>query len=286
MVGQVGWLSSSVVENHDARNEEKKKKKKKKKKRKMDKGGVFEQGGWRIEVVKGPIMTTAEMEAFEKAHDMPSLPEMIHGSSVVAFSRGRQRVSFSAKDALVEWRRTCLGKAGPKVANAGAWREERGAVLADIPVAEYDWTFHSGYAGTVEGGVLEESERGIPYEKLQVREEILFWDQLVLMEDELADNGVCIETVKLRVMKSGFFCLHRLLLRVDDVVATIHDTRLYHEFGSDRLFHEFSVRSSTYEQLRKAGTLPSDPSLFSDDNFLYGILDKVSLETKILRIDQ
>lgn len=139
----------------------------------------------------------------------------------------------------MEWRKHCFERPAPKVANSKDWKEERQEVLVDIPSIEYDWTFHSEYSGTIIGGKLEETTESIPYDRLKQKEEILYWDQLVLMEDELADNGCCIQNVKLRVMKSGFFCLHRLLMRLDDVIASVH--------GKPPLsLHAFSVLTSYY----------------------------------------
>ena len=129
------------------------------------------------------------------------------------------------------------------------------------------------------------SEEGIPYDKLRQREEIAFFEQLVLMEDELADNGVCIQSAKVRAMPSGFFCLHRLLLRLDDVVATIHDTRLYHEYGTSRVFHEFTVRSATYDQLRADGKLPKDASQLADENVLAELLPLRSTVNSVIRLE-
>jgi type 2A phosphatase activator TIP41 len=117
-----------------------------------------------------------------------------------------------------------------------------------------------------------------------VKEDILFWDQLVLMEDELADNGTCVESVKLRVMPSGFFCLHRLLLRVDDVLAAVHDTRLYHCFETNIVHHEYSERRSTYEELKKSGRFPADPSQLADENFLFENLEKKKLVNKVIKL--
>lgn len=122
------------------------------------------------------------------------------------------------------------------------WKEERAEVLADLPVVEYDWTFFSEYSGTLaEGWSLEECALAIPYDKLKIQEPIRLYDHMVLFQDELHDNGDCIQTVKFRVMDSGFFCLHREFLRVDNVVATINDTRIYHAFGTDFVLHEFQV---------------------------------------------
>ncbi len=72
----------------------------------------------------------------------------------------------------------------------------------------------------------------IPVERLgpSSGEPILFYDDIVLFEDELADNGSSIVNVKVRVMPSGFLVLQRFFLRVDDVVFRVFDTRLYCQF--------------------------------------------------------
>jgi type 2A phosphatase activator TIP41 len=113
-----------------------------------------------------------------------------------------------------------------------------------------------------------------------VQEPIRFFDQMVLFQDELSDNGDCIESVKVRAMPSGFFCLHRMFLRVDDVVCTIRDTRLYHAFGSPVLLHEWQVRSNPLSDLKKI----TDPSKFADDNFMWEQLTPRTLVTKSINL--
>ena len=44
---------------------------------------------------------------------------------------------------------------------------------------------------------MEESNIGIDYEKLKQQEKILFYDDLILFEDELADNGIAQMRIKL-----------------------------------------------------------------------------------------
>ncbi len=83
--------------------------------------------GWTIDVVKSSIMTSQEMDVFAKSHDMPSLPEMIHGKSLVRCVRGPVGVCFSPLEALLEWRKHCFHRTGPRVASAKAWT---GALLA------------------------------------------------------------------------------------------------------------------------------------------------------------
>jgi type 2A phosphatase activator TIP41 len=67
-------------------------------------------------------------------------------------------------------------------------------------VKPYDWTYTTSYSGTlrqpVDGQTFESTSERIDVEKLRVPEPILFYDENVLYEDELADNGTAILYVK------------------------------------------------------------------------------------------
>jgi type 2A phosphatase activator TIP41 len=94
---------------------------------------------------------------------------------------------------------------------------------------------------------IEETDDKIELEKLKEHEKIFFYDDVTLFEDELADNGCAVMNVKVvtllqrlgllgfilacvqRVMASGFFILLRFFLRVDGVLARLHETRIYHQ---------------------------------------------------------
>lgn len=102
----------------------------------------------------------------------------------------------------------------------------------------------------------------IPVERLgpSSGEPILFYDDIVLYEDELADNGSSIVNVKVRVMPSGFLVLQRFFLRVDDVVFRVFDTRLYCQFAPQPV--PKSIVSTRGTRLASAantvsGTLPT-----------------------------
>ncbi len=93
------------------------------------------------------------------------------------------------------------------VAMAGEWAAAR----KDSPhirriVKPFDWTYTpTDYRGTlIDGGKdgagswsVSPSEQGIDYERLKVREKILFFDELILYEDELDDNGCTVLTAKI-----------------------------------------------------------------------------------------
>lgn len=57
-------------------------------------------------------------------------------------------------------------------------------------VEPYDWTYTTNFRGTLTGALeaVESSER-IDLDKLKVREEIKFYSEIYLYEDELDDNG-------------------------------------------------------------------------------------------------
>lgn len=106
---------------------------------------------------------------------------------------------------------------------------------------DYDWTFSTTWAGSSSSSSSSSSFQPatdpttdrIPVERLgpSSGEPILFYDDLVLFEDELGDNGTSLLGVKVRVMPSGFLILQRFFLRVDDVVFRLFDTRMYCAFN-------------------------------------------------------
>ncbi|KAK0523189.1 Tap42 interacting protein [Tilletia horrida] len=136
---------------------------------------------------------------------------------------------------------------GPGVAQAIAAN-----ATADIADArDYDWTYSTTWPGVPNLPSLSPSTASslsassvptfqpatdptldrIPIEKLGAGSEpILFYDEVVLFEDELADNGSSMLSVKVRVMPSGFLVLQRFLLRVDGVLFRMFDTRMYASF--------------------------------------------------------
>merc|ERR1712034_73568 len=114
----------------------------------------------------------------------------------------------------------------------------------------YDWTFTTEYKGTLTDFTCEPTERKINYDKLKIQEKILFFDEVVLYEDELDDNGCAKLSVKLRTMPSGFFILLRFYLRVDKTLIRVHDTRLRYEDGADFILREYSEREQKVDDLK------------------------------------
>ena len=61
----------------------------------------------------------------------------------------------------------------------------------------------------------------------------MFYDDIVLFEDELDDSGGAKCHVRYRVMEDCFY------LRVDGVAVRIFDTRVFHSFGEKEILREF-----------------------------------------------
>lgn len=59
---------------------------------------------------------------------------------------------------------------------------------------------------------------------------ILLFDELVLVEDDLHDNGQMQFTIKVRVMPTCVYVLSQLFVRVDHVLLRVRETRWLVEF--------------------------------------------------------
>lgn len=70
------------------------------------------------------------------------------------------------------------------------WQEARKDVPQPNFQKPFDWTYTSFYRGTPGEGVrIETTDEAINYEKLKRRDPIVFYAQMTLYEDELADHG-------------------------------------------------------------------------------------------------
>ncbi|XP_047235189.1 TIP41-like protein isoform X1 [Girardinichthys multiradiatus] len=185
--------------------------------------------------------------------NMPSLPEMLFGDNVLRIQHtDRYGIEFNAIDAL---KRVNNMEDTVKVACAQEWQDGRADSEHSKEVLRpFDWTFTTDYRGTLLGEELQmkvtKTEDRIDIEKLKAREHIMFFEEVLLFEDELHDHGVSMISVKIRVMPSSFFLLQRFFLRVDGVLIKINDTRLYYEDGKNYMLREFSTRENTIAELK------------------------------------
>lgn len=232
-------------------------------------------GPWKFSSTKGHILTSDQVERYTAELKLPQLPEMTFGENTIKIVHASGfDIHFSALDALnlVDKNKDVL-----KVAASGEWKESRiGHEFIDKVIKPFDWTYTTKYKGTIRDPVdavtVESTDESINIERLKVREKILFFDDLMLFEDELADNGCSQLNVKIRVMPSCFFVLMRLFLRVDGVLYRMLDTRLFHEFDKDYMIREFMEKENSFDELQN---IP--PSSMSDVAFL-----SQRLETKLI----
>lgn len=159
-------------------------------------------------------------------------------------------------------------------------------------VKPFDWSYSTDYAGTVtaDGPSLpkfEPTETPIPYELLKRPDPILFFDEVMLYEDELADNGIALLSCKIRVMPARLLLLCRFFLRLDDVVFRIRDSRIFVEFDTGEVIREYTAREEKFDvvQRKLAITRADVPALMRDPNRLMGVLPVVDgkLERCILK---
>lgn len=198
--------------------------------------------------------------------DLPHFPEMVFPRNIFRLQHeGGFVLEFNALDAL---KGVMVGEMPIKVACSDDWKLSRmGTGYTNNTVHPFDWTFTTEYSGTCIGcyRVLSDVEETIDIEKLKVQEEILFFKELILFEDELHDNGIAISVVKFRAMPSGYFLLYRFFLRVDGMIVRVIDTRYYFEAEKKYLLRERSYREAKFHEIQhpNVGVL-NDPSEYLD----------------------
>ncbi|XP_016114372.1 TIP41-like protein [Sinocyclocheilus grahami] len=224
----------------------------------------FRFGPWTLTAAKTHIMKSKDIERLAESMNMPALPEMLFGDNVLRIQHADGfGIEFNAIDAL---KRVNNMQDSVKVACAQEWQDSRAESEASKEVVKrYDWTYTTDYRGTLLGEQLQiqvkpTAER-IDMEKLRAREQIKFFEDVLLFEDELHDHGVSMISVKIRVMPTSFFLLLRFFLRVDGVLIRINDTRLYHEAGKNHMLREFSTRESKMSDLQHV-----PPAVYTDPN--------------------
>ncbi|KAI1630854.1 TIP41-like family-domain-containing protein [Biscogniauxia mediterranea] len=226
------------------------------------------QGAFAISSRKLPISKAGPIEAMERSLGIP-VPEMIFGDNLVRVEHAPSgwAVEFSARDALDAVDKT--DRHMLQVAYARSWsasREQTSAGIRDV-VRPFDWSYSTTYRGTViapreRGGGGEEGEgawwgqfrpsnRPIPIELLKRRDPILFFDDVMLYESELDDNGISVLSAKVRVHERRMLLLCRLFMRLDNVVVRIRDTRIYVDFDAEEVTREYTVKEAPFSDVKQ-----------------------------------
>ncbi|KAJ1965382.1 Tap42 interacting protein [Dipsacomyces acuminosporus] len=248
--------------------------------------------GWEITSCHKPILSNALIEEYSQELGF-NVPEMIFGSNYfkarhIASGKG---ITLNALDALRMVDTSLHSAKSVQVSIAENWTESSRRQRSDITdvIRPFDWTFTTKYRGTLESGlVFEPTQTGIDYKKLMEREDILFYDENVLYEDDLGDNGTSQLSYKVRVMPSGFFVLQRFFLRVDGVLFRIFDSRMYHQFGTGFITREFSTRECPFNDVKrhvpKKKHDDEDLSLLNNIQFVDGIMKQPTVECEVAKL--
>uniref|UniRef100_A0A8C6S6R2 TIP41-like protein n=1 Tax=Neogobius melanostomus TaxID=47308 RepID=A0A8C6S6R2_9GOBI len=214
----------------------------------------FAFGPWTVTAAQNHIMKSKDIERLSEEMNMPSLPEMLFGDNVLRIQHvDGYGIEFNAIDALKKVNNLTDSV---KVACAQEWQQSRAdSEHSQEVVRPYDWTYTTDYKGTLIGDgerMKVPTDERIDLDRLKVREQIVFFQEVLLFEDELHDHGVSTIGVKIRVMPTSLFVLMRFFLRVDGVLIRA---------GKSFMLREFSMRENRMEDLKG---VPAP--LFTDPN--------------------
>ncbi|EPS72554.1 hypothetical protein M569_02200 [Genlisea aurea] len=257
--------------------------------------------GWEIESRKRPILRSSVLNEWEEKLQSSHFPEMIFGESYLSLKHlaSGVKIHFNAFDALCGWKEESLPPV--EVPAAAQWKFR--SKPTDQVILDYDYTFTTPYSGSItfegnsepgrgekdesiENPFWETCQEKIDMVALAAKEPILFYDEVILYEDELADNGISLLTVKVRVMPSGWFLLLRFWLRVDGVLMRLRDTRMHCIFSDVArpvILRETCWREATYKSLSSKG-YPTDSAAYGDPSAIYEILPIKTHKTQKLII--
>jgi type 2A phosphatase activator TIP41 len=160
----------------------------------QDGAQILELHGFQIKTVKKPIYNKDELERLEAILSIP-FPEMLFGNNRLELvTPHHQLIYFDAVEAL----KLVALTDSVKVSIAEKWTERSKRNHGDITkvIKPYDWTYTTHYKGSVEKGEFGPTQQQIDTEKLLRKDPILFYNDVILYEDELGDNGCAFLNVR------------------------------------------------------------------------------------------
>ncbi|XP_069355227.1 TIP41-like protein isoform X2 [Maniola hyperantus] len=189
---------------------------------------------------------------------IPHFPDMVFPKNVLRLGHtSGAEIQFNPLDAL---RRVSSRLEAIEVSCAEAWQESRPD--AEKPKKPFDWTFSTDYKGTLSNNItVVPTNETIDFDILKRKDQILFYHDLTLFEDELHDHGISKLSVKIRVMPSYWYVLQRYFLRVDDVMVRSHETRMFHMLNTDYVLREYSTKEAKAQDIN----IPTSQMKEADD---------------------
>lgn len=216
---------------------------------------TYRMGEFEIATQKLPILKAGPIEDLTQKIGI-QIPEMIFGDNFVAIQHASGwGIKFDAFGALDSVDKT--GEKRLKVAYSKEWhqsREEGHDFKAMEEVKPFDWSYTpQDYKGELSpnGPRMQHCNSDIPLDLLKRPDPILFFDDVILYEDELADNGIAISSAKIRVMPQRLLLLSRFFMRLDDVLIRVRDTRVYIEFETRLVRREYVEKEAEYGSVKE-----------------------------------
>ena len=253
------------------------------------------QSRFRISTRKLPISKAGPIEDLEKRIGIP-MPEMIFGDNAVWVTHAPTgwTLGFSAAPALDAVDKT--GEKMLKVAYARDWESTREGTTRGIKevVKPYDWSYSTEYDGTVEPGSLPADGDGarlgparegqaIPLELLKRRDPMLFFDEVVLYESELDDNGISIDGETKASRRSSASTRPRSLRLTRSKGYVVFYFRLSHCSATQML--PMKAHIQCFQGLQMSGRLPDDVTIsLRDPNVLDPLLKLVEQRTESITL--
>ncbi|KAM3420065.1 hypothetical protein BST61_g3371 [Cercospora zeina] len=254
-------------------------------------------GVWKITTRKQPILKAEPIEELHQDIGIP-IPEMIFGDNYVALTHipSGWNLHFNARDAMDRVSKTEEGML--QVAVAEEWKKERSHQEEVKQVVKpFDWSYSTDYRGTtsdqsgapIEDSRWKESDQTtdpIRIDLLSRQDPIEFFDAVDLYEDELADNGIALFNIKVRMMPERLLVLSRYFLRLDGVIVRLRDTRVYVEHSTNKVVRQYTNKEEKYdviaEQLK--GRRENVPEAFRDVNKLAQLLPTIQEKTDVFEV--
>lgn len=263
-------------------------------------------GVWTLSTRKQPILKAGPIEQLHQDIGIP-IPEMIFGDNFVSLTHNPSHftLSFNARDAMDRVSKTEEGML--QVAVADEWKETRKNQADEVKevVKPFDWSYSTDYKGTSSYGpphqgkgqvedaaviAWKESDQQtdpIRTDLLSRQDPIQFFDTVDLYEDELADNGIALLNIKVRMMPERLLILSRYFLRLDGVIVRIRDTRVYVEHNTKKIIRQYTSKEEKYEVVAEKlkGMRENVPEAFRDVNKLAPILPIIEDLTNVFEVD-
>ncbi|KAK5127816.1 hypothetical protein LTR85_004932 [Meristemomyces frigidus] len=250
-------------------------------------------GPWQVTTRKLPILKAEPIEELSKSIGIP-IPEMIFGDNFASITHEHTgwTLEFNARDGLDKVSKTEKGML--QVAVAEEWKKERSHQEEVKQVVKpFDWSYSTDYKGTTHPGEALGAWEETDQTKFPIRNDlltrpdpILFFDAVDLYEDELADNGMSLLSIKVRVMPERLLLLSRFFLRLDGVIVRIRDTRVYIEHATNKVIRQYTAKEERYDvvQEKLKGMRENAPEAFRDANKLAPLLRTVEDKTDVFAV--